>query len=133
MSLFVDTGAFVARYCSDDDMHNKAVTGWKKMAKERLVTSNLVITETITLLAKRTSPEFAADTADLIFLSEQLKIVYANRDDELQALQFIRKFSDQKISFTDSVSFVIMKNAGIAKAFSFDKHFKVVGFQLVGN
>jgi len=35
---------------------------------------------------------------------------------------------DQDFSYTDAVSFVIMKKQKIKKAFSFDKHFQTMGF-----
>jgi predicted nucleic acid-binding protein len=44
----------------------------------------------------------------------------------------MRKYSDQAISFTDCVSFVLMRREGIKRAFSFDKHFRYAGFTLFG-
>ena len=37
-----------------------------------------------------------------------------------------------KLSVVDATSFVIMKRAGIGLAFTFDHHFAVAGFRLVG-
>jgi predicted nucleic acid-binding protein len=38
---------------------------------------------------------------------------------------------DQDFSYTDAVSFVVMKQYGITEAFSFDKHFVTAGFTLI--
>jgi predicted nucleic acid-binding protein len=40
------------------------------------------------------------------------------------------KFSDQKVNFTDALSFVLMKRANITEAFTFDHHFSIAGFQV---
>ena len=37
--------------------------------------------------------------------------------------------ADQEVSFTDCVSFALMREAGIRRAFSFDRHFDLLGFQ----
>jgi len=43
-------------------------------------------------------------------------------------MQILSKYSDQDFSYTDAVSFAIMKRQKIIKAFSFDKHFVIAGF-----
>ena len=40
----------------------------------------------------------------------------------------LRKYFDQDFSYTDSISFAIMKRYKIGNAFSFDKHFVTAGF-----
>jgi predicted nucleic acid-binding protein len=37
--------------------------------------------------------------------------------------------TDQKVSFTDCVSFTLMREAGIQTAFAFDSHFERAGFK----
>lgn len=44
------------------------------------------------------------------------------------ALAVMRKFADQSISFTDCVSFALMRRERMKIAFSFDKHFSIAGF-----
>jgi uncharacterized protein len=50
---------------------------------------------------------------------------------EKEAEETLRKFADQDFSYTDAVSFAIMKEQSIKKAFSFDKHFQTMGFSRV--
>ena len=63
--IFVDTGAFLGRYLPDDQYHATALAGWALLAEHSLpcCTSNLVISETITLLARRADYAFAAEKA----------------------------------------------------------------------
>ena len=43
----------------------------------------------------------------------------------------MRKYADQQISFTDCVSFAMMRRLGIGAAFAFDRHFRDAGFQMI--
>jgi len=47
-----------------------------------------------------------------------------------QAISFFEKYSDHRLSFTDCVSFVLMKSKNIKKVFTFDYHFQLAGFQI---
>jgi uncharacterized protein len=44
----------------------------------------------------------------------------------------MRKYADQGVSFTDCVSFAIMRRHKIRTAFTFDRHFKLAGFNVIG-
>ncbi len=130
--IFVDTGAFLARYLTRDQHHGTALRGWRELPalSWRVHTSNFVLDETFTLLGRWASPGFAADRAEAILTSETLVILRPEADDELEALELFRKLGDQRVSFTDCVSFSLMRRYGIVRAFGFDRHFVHAGFQL---
>ena len=132
--IFVDTGAFLGRYLVNDQHHAEAVSLWEKVRadRERCVTSNLVLSETITLLGRRASHKFAAEKAKLIYASSNFEIMRPTDKDEHNALQWFDKFADQEVSFTDCVSFALMRKARLQGAFSFDQHFERAGFKLLG-
>lgn len=52
-------------------------------------------------------------------------------EDERDARQLLRRFSDQEISYADAINFAIMKRMGIRKAFAFDWHYRLLGFVTV--
>ena len=130
--LFIDTGAFLARYLSNDSYHLKAAAIWKKTAGEALFTSNHVLDETLTLLSRRAGSNFAADRAENIYNSTALEILFSSKEDEIAAIRIFRKYADQNVSFTDCISFVLMRRQGITRAFTFDHHFAQAGFRTIG-
>jgi predicted nucleic acid-binding protein len=50
---------------------------------------------------------------------------------EERAESILRQYQNSNFSYTDAVSFVVMKQYGIMEAFSFDKHFVTAGFTLI--
>jgi predicted nucleic acid-binding protein len=66
--IFIDTGAFLARYLAKDQYHSPATAFWDalKARNEGLVTSNFVLDETATLSRKNPLPN------KLSFLSKVL-------------------------------------------------------------
>jgi predicted nucleic acid-binding protein len=128
--IFVDTGAFLGRYLANDQHHQDAQSLWQKVRQQRMpcVTSNFVLDETFTLLARRGSYRFAAEKARTINVSEAFQIFRPDAKDERAAVELMEKFADQGVSFTDCVSFVLMRKASLEQVFTFDDHFERAGF-----
>jgi len=133
--IFIDTGAFISRYVKRDQYYLRSQSHWKLLIsnREQLITSHHVLDETFTLLARRTSHAFATGRAKIILNSSELQVLRSTVEDELAALSDFEKFSDQKISFTDCISFALMRRFGIQKVFAFDHHFSLAGFALEPN
>ncbi|MEK7269723.1 MAG: PIN domain-containing protein [Planctomycetota bacterium] len=130
--IFIDTGAFFARAYKPDGFHAHAVAAWKELETQGLplFTSNLVLAETFTLMGRKANYEYAAEQAREILDSKSLTILRPDKADEREALSLFRKFADQRVSFTDCVSFALMKRHRIRRAFAFDVHFAYAGFLL---
>ena len=131
--IFVDTGAFIARYIRQDGHHRRARRAWAEIDRSgsRCFTSSFVLDETFTLLGRRSSYSFAADRARALLGSTVLTILRPDADDEMRAVDLFAKFADQQISFTDCVSFVLMRRHRLERAFTFDRHFADAGFDLM--
>lgn len=131
--IFIDTGAFLARHLRSDQHHVSATAVWERLAsdREQCVTSNFVLDETFTLLGRRAGYGFAVQRAKSIYASKALSICRPDRKDEINALRFFTKFADQKVSFTDCISFALMKREKISRVFSYDRHFEFAGFHVV--
>ncbi|MGE0082847.1 MAG: type II toxin-antitoxin system VapC family toxin [Desulfococcaceae bacterium] len=131
--IFADTGAYLSCFCRQDQYHRDSLRIWKELASEKTVTitTNHVIDELATLLARRTSYDFSAGKTEEIYDSKLSMIIRPDQNDELEALKIFKKYADQKISFTDCLSFVVMKNLKIQHVFTFDHHFSIFGFYII--
>ena len=130
--IFIDSGAFLGRFAREDQHHSAAGQGWTRLKGERLpcFTSNFVLDETLTLLARRTDYRFASERGRALYSSGELHVLRPTLEDEWAAFDWFEQYADQEVSFTDCISFVLMKRAGIGTAFSFDRHFQLAGFNL---
>jgi len=131
--IFIDTGAFISRYISKDEYHSSSVRFWNQLKNsgERLFTSSFVLDETLTLPGRRGGYSFAAGKAGKFYTSKVMTILRPLIEDEHKEVDIFEKYADQKISFTDCISFVLMKKHGIDKVFSFDRHFEYAGYLLL--
>lgn len=127
--IFVDTGAFLARYLGRDQHHARAVQAWRHLATEtpRPATSNFVLDETFALLGRWAGYAFAVERARALLRSDLLRILRPGEQDELDAIDLFEKYADLQVSFTDCVSFALMRRHGIEQAFTFDRHFSAAG------
>jgi len=130
MNLFVDTSAWYALSDSDSRHHNSASAFLSNTLKNnnRLITSNLVIGETYTLLRTKLGYREAWEFLTRVKASSHLEIVYISEIIESKAYNLLRRFRDQSFSYVDGTSFVLMQERKITEAFAFDKHFLTAGF-----
>ena len=128
--IFVDTSAWVALADKDDSHHKDAASNYPSIFKNHksLVTSNLVIAETYILLLKELRHKAAIEFLERVKASPRILRIYSNENVETEAEGILATFADQDFSYTDAVSFVMMKRQKIRKAFCFDKHFVTAGF-----
>ncbi|OIP61021.1 MAG: DNA-binding protein [Nitrospirae bacterium CG_4_9_14_3_um_filter_53_35] len=129
-NIFVDTSAWVALADRDDAHHKKAASIYPSLltSHKGLITSNFVIAEVYILILNELGHQPALDFLEKVKTSPRIMKVYSSEDVEADAEKILKQYHDQDFSYTDAVSFVIMKRQKIEKAFSFDKHFLTAGF-----
>lgn len=131
-AVFVDTGAWFALADRSDKYHKAARTAFEDILPTRmLITSNLVVSETYILIRRAIGHAPAIQFLDSISESPRIKKVYSTHTLEEIAAEILKQFSDQDFSYTDAVSFAIMKQQKIKEAFAFDRHFITAGFSLL--
>jgi len=130
-ALFVDTGAFVAKEIAGDQFHPMARDAWAEVANRgvRLVSSEHVYDESATLIARRATYSFAAQWG-VEAMDSGIEWLQAAPEELVKALGLMRKYADQGVSFTDSLSAVLMRRFGLKRVFGFDRHFEAMGFSL---
>ena len=133
MRLFADTGAWCALYDKGDTHHTRAVAFLRELRNQRvrLITSDYVLDETLTLLRFRAGHREAVDFGKWVLQSPLVKVVRVDEMIWKAAWEIFVKYADKAFSFTDCTSFAIMRKLGITDAFAFDHNFEQMGFRLL--
>ncbi len=128
--LFVDTSAWLAVLDTDDANYSAASSIYPNALKtyRHLVTTNLIIAESYILIRRNLGHREAVTFLDRIRISPRIEKIYADAELESQAEEILQRYQDQLFSYTDAVSFALMRQRNIEEAFTFDRHFTVAGF-----
>lgn len=131
--LFVDTAGWTA--CADeaDADHARCVLA-RDAALEagmRLVTSDYVVDETLTLLRIRLGLEAALAWWRQIDGSSRVRWERIDGDRFEKARDLFFRYRDKDFSFTDCTSFAVMRELGLTLVLTTDRHFRQMSFQVV--
>lgn len=131
MVVFADTSALFASLVSNDSHHGDGISLMRGLLEreDAIVTSSLVLSETMSLLQARVGLSHA-----ILFhetLRPFLQVVWVDERLYESAVRRLRLRGRRKVSLVDASSFVIMEERGIDTAFAFDDHFRLEGFQLL--
>lgn len=126
--VFVDTGGWYA-YVRADDPDHKAVAEALQRWEGRLVSSNFVFDETVTLVQARLGHRHALAVGKTLRDAGNVDLIRATSQDEDDAWRFFARHGDKGYSFTDCVSFALMRRIGIEDSVTTDRHFVQAGFR----
>ena len=132
MTTFVDTSAFYALLTAED-RHNQRAARWLDRVSteddEHLVTHSYVVVETVSLIHRRLGSGLARaflerllPVCDVRFVGEAL---------HSRATSAFLGGLGRRTSFVDRVSFELMREERISRAFAFDPDFAREGFETV--
>ena len=133
-AIFVDSGAWIALALSRDPLHVPAREQWELLqgAGAKLHTSVPVVIETFTFLDRNANRDVALTWKEAVHKPGVVKILPCELRDVEQSWAYFRRAGLHKLSAVDATSFAIMKHARIRLAYTFDHHFAVAGFRMVG-
>jgi uncharacterized protein len=128
--FFVDTSGFYALLMRSDGGHGRMVSFLDSLreGKQRWITSDYVLDESATLLMARGYPHLAEAILNLPDNSQALDVEWMDADRFARTRGIFRKYLDQGMSFTDCFSFCVMRELGLSKALTKDRHFEIAGF-----
>lgn len=131
--IFVDTSAWDAIADGGDPNHEVALLFRDEIAGQcRLVVTNYILDELYTLLLMNIGYQRAVDfkrKLDVLSHEGILEVIWVSEAVATDAWTVFEQFNvDKKWSFTDCVSYVVMKQRGITEAFAFDGDFAQMGF-----
>ena len=133
-ATFVDTGAWIALVATGDVHHETAREHLSMLrgAGAKLHTSLPVVIETFTFLERNGRRDLALTWKESIYKPDAVKVLPCELRDLDQSWAYFQRKDLHKLSVVDATSFTIMKRHRIRLAFTFDHHFAVVGFRMVG-
>jgi predicted nucleic acid-binding protein len=128
--IFVDTSGFYALLVKGDNYHRAAdaILREAQRRKRRFVTTDHVLDETATLLKARGHAHLLGAFFDRLLKSQACRIEWTDPARFHVAQEFFLKHADQAWSFTDCLSFRIMKELRLRDALTKDRHFQEAGF-----
>ncbi|HZI39293.1 MAG TPA: PIN domain-containing protein [Acidimicrobiia bacterium] len=132
MRTFVDTSALYALLDEDDDNHVAAadwLRGPGREPGEVLVSHNYVVVETAALVHRR----LGASAVRVLFdaFVPALSIVFVDEELHGRAVAAYLAALRRRVSYVDWVSFQLIRDSSLDRAFAFDRDFVTAGFAVV--
>ncbi len=121
--IYIDASYYLALLNSQDSNHQKAINLAKKYSAEQLVTSQIVIGETLTVGSMRIDKDLTIKFVNQIYDSGT-QIVLESPELVKQAYDYFSSVPSKNVSWADCFSFAVINQMKINQALSFDKDFK---------
>lgn len=128
--IYVDTSGFYAMLVRTDEKHAVVlrILNDARRRKRCFVTSDYVLDETATLLKARGLSHLLKSFFEKLDESRAFRIEWTDSERFGQCRTFFLKHVDQACSFTDCLSFCVMKELHIRDALTKDSHFVQAGY-----
>lgn len=128
--VFVDTSGFYSLLVKGDDRHKVAerILRESRRRKRGFVTTDHILDETATLVKARGFAHLLGPFFEAIDASRACRIEWTDADCFHDARAFFLKHADRAWSFTDCLSFRVMKRLRLRDALTKDSHFHEAGF-----
>jgi predicted nucleic acid-binding protein len=123
---FVDTSAWFALFVPHDPAHAPLRDIVRAFGK-RLLTTDYILDELLTLLRARGQSYRAAAAWDLLHAADLVTLIHLSEADLAAAWSIFLRFDDKRWSFTDCTSKQIIDSYQISTACSLDHHFRQFG------
>lgn len=127
--LFLDSAFLIALVAADDQYHARANEHWRRISRTtRLLTTTYVVAEVLTFFKARGRHSTAMLIGNVLIASDWIELLHVDRDLFQAGWEYLSKHGDKRYSFTDCISFVVMRARGLQEALTFDAHFQQAGF-----
>ena len=131
---FVDSSAWIAVLMPTETHHAAARAFFRNLTGEtRLVTSNLVLSETFTWLRYKSGLPLAVRFQNTVSAARrigQLTVVWTTEGMDASAWTMFEGYADQAFSFCDCVSAIIARAQKVDYFFAFGSDFITMGFDM---
>jgi predicted nucleic acid-binding protein len=124
--IFVDTGAWFARFVPSDPDH-PAAREWLEENAHPLITTDYIVDELLTVLKVRGEFQRALEVGPSFFNGDVCNLEWVSQADVANGWRVFSTYRDKGWSFTDCISRVVMERLRITTAMAFDEHFRQFG------
>lgn len=128
--VFIDSSVLFL-FAGPSSTQRKYIHDYLLQEHPPLITTNIVVAETLSLITKRINKHTGIQFLEIIEKSQILKIIYANETLTQTALRLYRKYTDKDFDLIDATSFVLCKERKIKQVLTLDKHFSQMGFEML--
>lgn len=124
--VFADSSGFFAAFAGNDAHHGEALDALS--AEFTLITTRVVVFETVSLISKRLSPFYARAWFEGLLKDRHIVIHEVEPLLLRDAERFWLKHRDKAWDLIDCYSFSLMRREKLTRAFTLDEHFRQAGF-----
>jgi hypothetical protein len=132
VGVFIDTAGWIALIHRRDDCHQRAKRIYTGLGHVKRMTTDAVLIESCNIFSKGPLRPLAIALMEKIEEAENLgvlEVIHVTEALISRGWDLFQRRPDKDWSLTDCVSFVVMKDRGITKAFTTDHHFEQAGFE----
>jgi predicted nucleic acid-binding protein len=133
-TVFWDASALVALGNADDDLHEQAVHVSDALARQKahILTTSAVLIEVANTFSRSGWRSVAHRLVDSVRQSVAMGVATVIHVDEAlweRGWALFLERPDKHWGLTDCISFVVMQDQSVARAFASDRHFEQAGFE----
>lgn len=128
--IFVDTGAWYAAADQNDPDHDTVAEAFREH-RGRLLTSNFVLDETLTLVRYRLGWHIAQRLGENLRNGHLARLERITPRDEEAAWTIFKTYSDKRFSYTDCTSFALCDRMKPQLCLAIDRDFRSYGLRCV--
>ena len=128
--VFLDAAYLIALALPGDQHHLPArhISQTLNEARTRIVTNRAVLLEVGNALSKTKYRPVAVSLLDAFEKTKLVKIIPVTEELSRVGWDLFRRRPDKEWSWTDCISFFVMRERGIRQALTTDEHFEQAGF-----
>ena len=133
MRVLVDTSAWLALDNAADQRHPVASYYWTELDAQsaRFIISSWILEEVMTLVSRRAGAQRAYLLGRRFLDSSALEIIQGDIGLESRAMILMRQRNEKDFSFTDAMSWVIVREYSVDAVFAFDRHLMMPGIRQI--
>lgn len=126
--IFIDTLFVIALINRRDQYHQQALGLAEQFEGAPLLVTEAVLLEIGNALARNYKQE-AVEIIEQFLAAEEVEVVHLTPRLFAQGFALYKSHQDKAWGLVDRISFIVMREAGVHQALTFDQHFVQAGFQ----